>query len=106
MKPRSNDLFKLKLTYDRFNSKYNRLWGQLTTAIFFIFASVSAYSLLYVQYSIDQNMKISAFLNKSIIPIVFVLIPVVLGLTILGTLLVVQGMKVHGLLKDYDIIIY
>lgn len=45
---------KLPIKYDKLNTKYNRLWEQSTNIILFIIASIVAYSIVYIQYIMEN----------------------------------------------------
>ena len=86
-----------QIKYDKINTKYNRLWEQLTNMSLFIVASFIAYSIAYLQ---DNTVSITVFLTKIIIPLLIVLSILSLTFGILLTLLVQTGKKLHDFLKS------
>ena len=94
---------RCQIKYDKLNSKYNRLWEQCTNIILFIFASIVAYSIAYLEYS--ENKGFVIFLAKIIIPVVIISIPILLVLGGLLALLFNTGQQVRNLLKENKIII-
>lgn len=95
----SSDVNK-QIKYDKINTKYNRLWEQLTNMSLFILASFVAYSIAYLQ---DNTINVAVFLTKIIIPLLVVLIFLTLTFGILLTLLVQTGKKLHDFLKSNKI---
>ena len=94
---------RLQIKYDKLNTKYNRLWEQTTNISLFILASVVAYSIAYTQYIMQNPLKWGLFLGRLIIPMLSILTPVVVVLTILLTLLFVTGREVHRLVDNYKV---
>ena len=93
---------KLPIRYDKINTKYNRLWEQLTNMVLFIFAALIVDTVLYVEYSLN-NLPASIFLSKATLPTMLLLLPVILLTTSIFTLLVTTRSELNKFLKDYKI---
>lgn len=98
------DPSKLQIRYDKLNTKYNRIWEQLTNIGLFVLASFIALAIAYVQYNLDYRLSFNAFLIKIIWLIIgiAVLISIISGC--LFTLLVLTGRDLHSLLRKNKII--
>lgn len=97
------ECLKCQLKYDKLNTKYNRIWEQCTSIILFIFGSIVAYSIAYLEYS--ENRGFIIFLSKIIIPVTLILIPILLMLGALLALLFITGQQVRNNLKENKVII-
>ena len=96
--------FKIQITYDKINTKYNRLYEQTTNIILFILASAVAYSILYIGYALDRTTDLTIVINKLITPIIFTIIAPLIIVTILITLLILTGINLHKFLKEENLI--
>lgn len=94
---------KITLRYDKLNTKYNRLWEQVTNIGLFILATIIAYSIAFIEYITDNPLRWRIFLDNLMVPGLITLLPVIIVFTILGTLLVITGKEVHTLLKKHKI---
>jgi hypothetical protein len=61
---------KVPIRFERLNSKYNRLWDQLTNICIFVFGSLVAYSIAYIDYCLGNSPEIALFLSRIIIPLI------------------------------------
>lgn len=95
--------FKFQIKYDKFNTKYNRLWEQCTNTALFILASIIAYSIAYLQFK-TENQTIIIFLSNIILPVTLIAIPILLIFSGLLALLFTTGNEVRNMLKDNEII--
>lgn len=93
----------LQIKYDKLNSKYNRLYDQLTNIGLFVLASIVAYSIAYMEYCKDNNPEITIFLTKLIIPIALLILIIAPIIGALITSIVSTGLRLHILLKDEKI---
>ena len=90
---------KINLTFERYNSKYNRIWEQLTNIILFTFASIVAYLIAFLGYK-NEPEYITIFTSVTYILLVMFIF-IAFGMGILITHLVNCGKKVHSIEKTY-----
>ena len=94
---------KVPILYDKLNSKYNRIWEQLTNIGLFILASFIAVYITYIQYVTDKSLDITIFLTKVLLILIPLLLIVAVCSAILLTLLISTGFRLYHLLKKYKI---
>lgn len=95
-----DESIRIQLQYDKLNTKYNRLYEQLTSISLFVFASFVAYSIAYVGFTAGWVL----FFHSIFFPILLVLIPLAITFGILTTLLARTALQLHDLLKHYTIL--
>ena len=92
---------RIKLTFDRLNSKYNRIWEQLTNITLFTLASIVAYLISFLGYKNEPYYIIIFTRVTYILLTMFAFITFGAGMLI--THLVNCGKKVHFISKQYGI---
>lgn len=95
-----DDSLRFQLYYDKLNTKYNRLYEQLTSISLFVLASFVAYSIAYAQFTLGWIL----FVNKLFFPTLLALIPLALAFGILTTLLVRTAVLLHDLLREQRVL--
>lgn len=100
---------KLLLDFQKCDSKYNRLWEQLTNIILFILASAVAYVIGYVQVntntylSLQDSLRASNLLNfvtKILIASGAILS---IGIGFLLAHLISAGLHIHKIMREQEI---
>ena len=99
-----NSTNQLSIKYDKINTKYNRLWEQVTNIALFLLAALVAYSIASIQYINENPLKWTAFMNSLLVPLVLLLVPVILILAILLALLILTGKDLHHFLNKQKIL--
>lgn len=94
---------KKQIKYDKLNTKYNRLYNQLTSICLFVLATIVAYSISYIEYSKSNNPHITIFLTKIIIPLLILIISISIVYGVMTTLIITTGIKLHKFLKKEGI---
>lgn len=95
------EIFRIGIKFDRLNSKYNRLWEQLTNLFIFVFASFVAYSVLYLGNF--TYTPFSIFLTKCLIHLVILVFPIVILFSIISTTLYFTKKEINIILRKYKI---
>ena len=103
MSSRLNYSTKQWIKYDKLNTKYNRLWSQVTNLFVYIFASLVAYSIAYLQFLLGNKIELTIIISKLIMPIAFTIFPVAVLFAILSTFLYIAGKEVHIVLSKHRI---
>lgn len=96
---------RLQLKYDKINTKYNRLWAQVTDIVLFVLTSFVTYSAAYIGYTLLGNPGlITVFLIKLLSILLPLVIVVALAFGSLVTLLISTGKELHILLNKNKIV--
>lgn len=103
MSSKLNYSSKQFMKYDKLNTKYNRLWEQVTNLFVYIFGALVAYSIAYLEFLLNNPKEWTLIINNLVLPIAITLIPIAIITTILCTLLCITGKEVHDILKQHKI---
>lgn len=101
----SDTNLRIQIKYDKLNTKYNRLWEQVTNIGLFVLASVIAYSIAYLQYNVE-NKTVLLFLKQVIIQLVIIALPIILIFGSFLALLFTTREELKKVLNDNKIFNY
>lgn len=106
LKVKLNEKEKLQLNFEKSNSKYNRLWEQLTNIVLFILASAIAYLITYLQINtntyptLEANIRASNLLNIATKILLAAAIIIAVGVGFLLAHLISAGLNVHKIMRE------
>lgn len=97
-----------QITFERYNSKYNRLWGQLTSISLFFIGTFLAYYGLQYDFSIsfqEGNITIARLILFQRITIIYIIILllIVSVFSFLFSHLLFTGKKLRQLFRDWEL---
>lgn len=95
---------RISICFDKLNSKYNRLWDEIINITLFIFASVVAFAILFIQEQQSQNLTWLSFIIKTVpYTTLFIIIFFTVISTVLITSLIQTKLKLISFLKKHEI---
>ena len=91
---------KLKIYFERYNSKYNRLYEQLTNIILVLIGSIAGYFTWKIPTELNATTFKELFIINKVTEIYFyVWILLAFSIGVLGTNLVTSGIRVHYVMR-------
>ena len=92
---------RLDLQFEKYNSKQNRLWEQVTTLSIFILTSLVAYVIALV--AIDKNLKAQLTISLANYVLLSIIVIVTIAMSVLSTHLVDARNHVKKICTEHHI---